>query len=132
MVSWNIEKYHRSPSTFFTGVRVLSDRATPIPDFPDSGIRQIVLRISSQQSRETYSSEYGALEGLPPPAKIQDCTEYIVIQKVRINGFEKDWQIWGYTKPTTLEDLDSPHFATNITFKERVQALQDMMSGGKR
>lgn len=100
-----------------------------IPDLPDSGIRQIVMRIDSQQGTQTLSTARDPDGESPSPLKIQDCTEYIVIQKVKIAGFQKDWEVWGYTKPTTLEDLDSPWFATNLSFKERVEAMQDMMSG---
>ncbi|EED13928.1 conserved hypothetical protein [Talaromyces stipitatus ATCC 10500] len=126
-LSWNIEKYNRTPSTFFTGVRVLSDRATAIPELADSGIRQIILRITSQQRSQklTVIEENGqAIDALP---KIQDCTEYVVIQKVRIMGKEKEWEIWGFTKPTTLEELDSPFFASGMSLKDRLQAMQDRL-----
>lgn len=126
LVSWTLEQYNRTPSTFFTGVRVLSDRATAIPDFPDSGIRQIIVRISSQQRTQTFGL---GNDGHLTSPRIQDCTEYMVIQKVRIQGMQKDWEIWGFTKPTTMEDLDSPFFATGISLKERIEAMQEMMSG---
>ncbi|GAM43763.1 hypothetical protein TCE0_060f18840 [Talaromyces pinophilus] len=130
-ISWTLERYIRDPSTFFTGVRVLSDRATLIPEVPDSAIRQIVLRIKSQQSSLKISKEgtdnlEQAVFSVP---KVQDCTEYVVIQKVRIAGKEKDWEIWGFAKPTTLEDLDSPFFAAGLSLKERVLALQDRFTG---
>ena len=130
-ISWTLERYIRDPSTFFTGVRVLSDRATLIPEVPDSAIRQIVLRIKSQQcslkrSKEGTDNLEKAVFSVP---KVQDCTEYMVIQKVRIAGKEKDWEIWGFTKPTTLEDLDSPFFAAGLSLKERVLALQDKFTG---
>lgn len=48
--TWSLDKYNHTPATFFTGVRVLSDRATQIPDIPNSGSRQVVLRITSRQS----------------------------------------------------------------------------------
>lgn len=130
LTSWTLEKYNRTPSTFFQGVRVLSDRATQIPDFPDSGIRQVILRICSQQRTQKMSTNPNpALSRVGTFPKIQDCTEYVVIQKVRLSGIQKDWEIWGYTKPTTLEDLESPFFATGMSFKERVQAMQDMFTG---
>ena len=138
VVNWRLEKYNRDPSTFFMGARVLSDRATTIPDLPDSYIRQIVLRIKSQQSTFKMSkdeteelSKKGVVEiplSVTSP-KIQDCTEYLVIQKVRIGGRDRDWEIWGFVKPTTWEDLDSPFFASGLTLKERVQAMQDKIYG---
>jgi protein MBA1 len=130
-ISWTLEKYIRDPSTFFTGVRVLSDRATLIPELPDSAIRQIVLRIKSQQSSfKLLKDETDPLNtgGWSLP-KVQTCTEYVVIQKVRIAGRDKDWEIWGFTKPTTLEDLDSPFFAAGLSLRERVQAMQEKLTG---
>lgn len=127
-VSWTLERYIRDSSTFFTGVRVLSDRAIAIPDVADSAIRQIVLRIKSRQS--SYKKSKENLENLIMVVpKIQTCTEYVVIQKVKIAGKERDWEIWGFTKPTTLEDLDSPFFAPGLSLKERVLAMQDKFSG---
>lgn len=131
MVFWSIDKYNNNLSNFWTGARVLSDRATTIPNTPDSGIRQVVMRISSRQMTQTKSTLTGP-DGLRSPAKYQDCTEYIVIQKVRISGIQKNWEVWGFTKPTTVEDLESPYFSTSLTFKERVQAMQDMVSGSGR
>ncbi|EEA19604.1 hypothetical protein TMatcc_009740 [Talaromyces marneffei ATCC 18224] len=129
--AWSIERYIRDPSTFFTGIRVLSDRATVIPDLPDSSIRQIVLRIKSQQSfiKVAKEDKDAVAKGLFTDPKIQDCTEYVVIQKVKIAGHEKEWEIWGFTKPTTFEELNSPFFEMGLSLKDRIQAMQDMMSG---
>lgn len=130
-ISWKLERYIRDPSTFWTGARVLSDRATLMPEIPDSAIRQIVLRIKSEQT--SFKSTKGETEnvvksvyGLP---KVQICTEYVVIQKVKLAGREKDWEIWGFAKPTTMEDLDSPFFATGMSLKDRVMAMQDKVMG---
>lgn len=130
-LSWTLERYIRDSSTFFTGVRVLSDRATLIPEFPDSAIRQIVLRIKSEQSsfKKSMDNADSLERGTYSVPKLQDCTEYMVIQKVRLAGKEKDWEIWGFTKPTTLEDLDSPFFAAGLSMKERVLAMQDKLTG---
>lgn len=133
-VSWTLEKYVRDPSTFFQGVRVLSDRAITLPELPDSSLRQIVFRIKSQQifmklpklpKGEKDHLEKG-LFGIP---RIQNCTEYMVIQKVKLMGRDKDWEIWGFTQPTTFEELDNPFFATGLTMKERLQDMQDKFSG---
>ena len=49
-VTWSILKYNRTPSTFFRGSRVLSDLATPFPGVADTFIRQVVVRITTEQS----------------------------------------------------------------------------------
>ncbi|KKK24901.1 hypothetical protein ARAM_000136 [Aspergillus rambellii] len=137
-VIWSLDKYIRSPSTFFTGIRVVSDRATQIPELPDSGVRQVVLRITSRQSTGKVQLPAGKpgqwvdLEGAKPPTlKHQDCTEYIVLQKLRWTGQEDPWRIWGHTKPTTVDDLDSPFFASGLTLGERMEAMKEMMEGKK-
>ncbi|RAL06408.1 uncharacterized protein BO80DRAFT_11752 [Aspergillus ibericus CBS 121593] len=128
-VSWSLEKYIKSPATFFTGVRVVSDRATQIPELPDSGVRQVVLRITSRQSKGKVSS--GQSTDVANNAKQQDCTEYIVIQKLRWTGEEGEWRVWGHATPTTVEDLDSPFFARGMTMADRMEAMKESM-GGRR
>ncbi|PLB35653.1 uncharacterized protein BDW47DRAFT_109923 [Aspergillus candidus] len=137
-VTWHLDKYIRSPSTFLTGIRVVSDRATQIPELPDSGVRQVVVRITSRQS--TGKSKVRTQRGQQTPAneveeaapvKQQDCTEYIVIQKLRWVGEETDWKVWGHTSPTTVDNLNDPAFAAGLTMRERMEAIQDQMAGKK-
>ncbi|KAL4922186.1 hypothetical protein BDW62DRAFT_173146 [Aspergillus aurantiobrunneus] len=132
-VTWSLDKYIRSPSTFFTGIRVVSDRATQIPELSDSGVRQVVLRITSRQStgkvqRQT-SGDNTAAEN--PVIKQQNCTEYIVLQKLRWMGQEESWRVWGHATPTTVDDLSSPFFARGLSFAERLEAMQDTMGARK-
>lgn len=141
--TWSLEKYNHTPATFFTGVRVLSDRATQIPDIPNSGSRQVVLRITSRQSTgkvkvPSTKKRAGAqntteleVENPATPAKQQDCTEYIVIQKLMWYGEEQEWRVWGHTTATTVEDLDHPLFAPGMSLADRLEAMKDMM-GGRR
>lgn len=132
-MSWNLLKYNRTPSTWFTGARVISDRSTQIPEIPESGIRQVVIRITSKQSTSSYTEDYDKATGTkiinPTPGKEQDCTEYVVIQKLRLSGQERPWQIWGYATPTTVEDLDSPFFSSDLTMRERLENMQGIMQG---
>ncbi|KAL4885012.1 hypothetical protein BJY04DRAFT_181160 [Aspergillus karnatakaensis] len=132
-VTWSLDKYIRSSSTFFTGIRVVSDRATQIPEIPDSGVRQVVLRITTRQSTGKMQRQKAGDEGhtTPSPAKQQDCTEYIVIQKLRWTGEEEPWRIWGHASPTTIEDLSTPIFAQGISMADRLEAMKDSM-GVKR
>lgn len=63
---------------------------------------------------------------------IKDCTEYIVIQKLRWAGEEGEWRIWGHATPSTVEDLESPMFSTKLSLYERLMALKDEVEGGRR
>ncbi|PYH98735.1 hypothetical protein BO71DRAFT_394898 [Aspergillus ellipticus CBS 707.79] len=127
-ITWALEKYLRTPGTFFTGVRVVSDRATQIPELPNSGVRQVVVRITSRQSKGTGSTNEDTA-AVAANAKQQDCTEYIVIQKFRWTGQETDWRVWGHATPTTVEELSSPFFAPGVSLAERMEAIKSQMGG---
>ncbi|CAI7590021.1 hypothetical protein N7533_000619 [Penicillium manginii] len=125
VVTWNLIKWLRQPSTYFTGVRVLSDRATQLPEVAKSGIRQIVLRVSSRQSMTKASN---SKDVAAQPAKQQDVTEYVVIQQLIWNGKDAGWRVWGNTKPTTMEQVwHDPSFAPGMTALERLDAMKDFM-----
>jgi protein MBA1 len=133
-VTWSLDKYIRTPSTYFTGVRVMADRAMQIPDLPSSGLRQVVVRITSRQTTGTIpvAGKRGNRQLEPtseatPKVKSQDCTEYLVLQKLMWGGEEDEWRIWSHTTPTTLEDLDSPYFATGLTLSERLSMMRETM-----
>ncbi|KAL4973769.1 hypothetical protein BDW66DRAFT_141523 [Aspergillus desertorum] len=129
-VTWSLDKYIRSPSTWFTGMRVVSDRATQIPELPDSGVRQVVLRITSRQSTgKVQPRDQRATVQAENPVKQQDCTEYIVLQKLRWMGEEESWRIWGHATPTSVDDLSSPFFATGMSFADRYEAMKDAAMG---
>ncbi|KAL3472650.1 hypothetical protein BJX99DRAFT_235087 [Aspergillus californicus] len=133
-VTWSMDKYIRSPSTFFSGIRVVSDRATQIPEIPDSGVRQVVLRITSQQSTGEVQRKLSedSIPSEKPITKKRDCTEYIVLQKMRWLGQEQDWRVWGHATPTTVEDLENPFFASGVSLAERIEAMKDSMGAGPK
>lgn len=130
-MTWTLDRYIRGPSTYFTGIRVVSDRATEIPEIPDSGIRQVVVRITSRQTTVTEpilderESKQAVQED--PKVKTQDCTEYLVIQKMLWMGDEQDWRVWGYATPTTVADLDSPWFASGLSLSERLRMMEQTL-----
>lgn len=110
------------------GVRIVSDRATKLPNLDNSGIRQIVVRIISEQSKaksinspKTGPEDAGA--AVTTPTTTQECTEHIVIQQLCLYGENGPWMIWGHATPTTTEDLASPVFARGLSAAERYQAL---------
>ncbi|KAK1141635.1 hypothetical protein N8T08_008899 [Aspergillus melleus] len=134
-VTWSLDKYNRTPGTFLTGLRVVSDRATQIPELPNSGVRQVVVRIMSRQSTgkvQVQSKHKGQKSTVPAEApKQQDCTEYIVIQKMRWTGEEEPWRVWGHTSPTTVDELMDPAFAPGMSAADRVEAMKAQMMGKK-
>ncbi|KAJ5632909.1 hypothetical protein N7490_009248 [Penicillium lividum] len=126
-VTWNLVKWVRGPSTFFTGIRVMSDRATQIPEVPNSGIRQIVLRMTSRQSM-TKTTKGSNAEVTGVPAKEQTCVEHFVIQEIRWNGKSTGWRAWGHVTPTDLETVYSdPAFAPGLTALERLEGMKKTM-----
>lgn len=130
-VTWTLDKYHRGPSTYFTGVRILSDRATALPEVDGAGLRQVVVRITSRQSKgrtKQPSTKGSPAESENMPTTTQDCTEHIVLQRMRWAGREEPWRIWGHTTPTTVEDLDHPLFAPGLSMIERLEAFKNLGS----
>lgn len=110
----------------------MSDRATEIPEMPKSGIRQIVLRVTSRQSMhkeiKTLGSRPGQKQTDVKPARQQDSLEHIVIQEIRWNEKSTGWRIWGTTQATDLDAVYSdPYFAPGMSTLERLQAMKDSM-----
>lgn len=108
----------------------MSDRATKLPEMPKSGIRQIVLRVTSRQSMHkeitTRASKFGQMQTEAKPAKQQDSLEHIVIQELRLNDKSTGWRIWGIVQPTDLHTLhNDPYFAPGLSPMERLQAMKD-------
>lgn len=124
-MTWSLLKYLRTPGTYFTGMRVMSDRASELPDLPNSGIRQVVLRITSRQATSKKSTR-PSNKDVAPAAKEQDCTEYVVIQSIRWQNNDSGWQVWGHVSPTTLNTLlTDPYFKPGLTLTERLSAIRE-------
>lgn len=139
-VTWTLDKYNRTPGTFLTGLRVVSDRATQIPELPNSGVRQVVVRITSRQStgkvlappsKHKGQGHKSSVPAEAPAPKQQDCTEYVVIQKMRWTGEEEPWRVWGHTSPTTVDDLQDAAFAPGLSASDRIEAMKSQMMGKK-
>jgi len=75
-------------------VRVVCDRSAPIPGLKDAGIRQTTIRIKSVQGLETPGQE----------RVVKSLKEYLVIQKLTLDGEEGPWKIWGTTTETSTEE----------------------------
>ena len=81
----------------FSAIHIVSDKVSPLPFGKDNLIRQCIVRIRSRQRLDRH-------DGTGP--KIAEMTEYVVIQRMRIDGQDEGWKIWGTTKPSTWEDIE--------------------------
>ncbi|KAL1959610.1 hypothetical protein VTO42DRAFT_1645 [Malbranchea cinnamomea] len=139
-LAWTLHKYIKFPyAPNFSGARVITDRATllPVGDKENFGIRQTVVRIRSLQSLATptqTSANNEASQAKAGEVKQQDCTEYVVIQRMVVNGEEGEWKVWGLTNETTLDVVETdPMFAPGLSLTERVEMLklqQEMSKSG--
>ncbi|KAK5268703.1 hypothetical protein LTR96_006411 [Exophiala xenobiotica] len=102
--------------------RVVTDRLAPLP-FPNSSFRQCTVRIKSCQWGKTASMDY---------ARIFNRTEYVVIQKLTINGKEGDWKFWGTVDPSTMEEIEKMMEGqkTQETMASRFRETLSTMTGG--
>lgn len=121
-----------------TKAKVISDRGVKIPDKEGMGMRQAVVRIRSKQSLKKQP---------PPPSntpnntgklaqsttqdqkqkqdeeqeKVQESTEYIVIQRLMFDHEEGDWKVWGLASETTPEVVETdPAFAPGLSVRDRM------------
>lgn len=83
-------------------MKVVSDRAAGVPLGQNTVIRQVVVRIRSRQSvmRLKKSKHDIGTEG-ETERKSRDLTEYVVLQRMYMDGKERPWMIWG-----TVEEAD--------------------------
>jgi len=87
--------------------RVVSHRAAQL--FPNCGLRQAVVRITSEQKlvKKINGQSANGRQGS------KEVTEYFVIQKKTWKGVEQPWVVWGTTDETTIEKVE----------KEKAEAL---------
>lgn len=108
------------PLSFFlpgTAIRVVSDRMSAVPFGTQSYIREVIVRIKSEQL-------------LGKDGKIENLTEHVVLQQFILEGEARDWRIWGTIDPTkeelmeTLKGKKGPK-TNSFTdqFKERMSSM---------
>lgn len=118
---WNSPRWLPWPLTTwlpFQSTRVLVEKMVPLPVGQESWIRQCVVRLRTVQSLD---------KGRGTGPQSQSLTEYIVIQKLSINGQEQPWRMWGTVKPhstfETFEIMDgkfSPLSSFSSLMKEKM------------
>lgn len=111
-------------------MRVVSHRAAPLGDtHPDSGYRQVIVRLESTQALKITNTgprvqhDKGGPKWWPAEAKHQNIhvqqapsefadngvpkrvVEYIVMQTQLIDGVEKEWKVQGFAEESTPESI---------------------------
>jgi mitochondrial protein MBA1 len=123
---WNAPRWLPWPLTTllpFQSTRVLAEKMVPIPIGKESWIRQCIVRLKTTQSLH---------KGTEEEPRTQSLTEYVVIQKLSINGEEQPWRMWGTVKPhTTFEifDIMDGKFTPVSTFTGLVKEKIGDMTG---
>lgn len=106
----------------FSSTKIVSDKVAPLPFGKNNLLRQCVVRLRSRQRLDNY-------DGKGP--KIADMTEYVVIQKMRIDDEDEGWKIWGTTKPSTMEDIEKIMEGSSTTprLRDTVQGQFSRLTG---
>jgi hypothetical protein len=95
---WNAPPWFIWPLTLlpFQSTRVMTDKIAPIPFGKSAWIRQCVVRIKSTQTLDRGL-------GLGPESKTIE--EYVVIQKLALDGEEQPWKMWGTVQPSSAQEI---------------------------
>ena len=72
----------------------------------DSAIMQVVLRLKSIQSLQKIIKGTGGKEDtiVDGPGK-KELVEFMVLQKMILEGHEEPWMVWGTTQESKAEDV---------------------------
>lgn len=89
----------------FKAVRILIDSEAPIPIADHAYHRQIIARVRTKQTLEEPGKLYKA--GTSAHSRTATLDEYVVIQRMIIEGKDEKWMIWGTTQPATLKQIDT-------------------------
>lgn len=81
----------------FKSTRIMVDRTVPTGIGKDGTMRQVVVKIRGDQTLDKN-------DGTGPKTKYVE--EYVVIQKMKIEGESGTWMIWGTTQPCTEKEMD--------------------------
>lgn len=123
---WNAPPWFIWPLTLlpFQSTRVMTDKIAPIPYGKNSWIRQCVVRIKSTQTLD---------RGLGNGAESKTLEEYVVIQKLALDGEEQPWKIWGTVQPHSalqIMEIAGGKFSPVRTFfdilKEKLSRIPSM------
>lgn len=93
-VVWELLEYNKR-------AKVVSNRAARLP-IDGAAVRQAVVRISSTQKLTRYTPKGAVVQG---SGKERSLVEYVLIQKKIWGWKDEEWQVWGTTEETTLDDV---------------------------
>lgn len=97
-MQWELVKYNKR-------AKIVSNRGGRLP-IEGGAIRQAVVRICSRQKLTRWTRVKGVDQIVPGSGKEKDVIEYVVLQKKYEAWNSGDWQIWGTTQETKVEDLE--------------------------
>ncbi|KAL9108733.1 MAG: hypothetical protein Q9227_006529 [Pyrenula ochraceoflavens] len=84
--------------------QVISDRVMSVPGLGrEYMIRQVVVRIRSSQRLSGPTADGVAMEG----ARLKDLDEYVMIQRILMEGKWEPWMIWGTMQEADRASVDS-------------------------
>lgn len=92
---WELLKYNKR-------AKLVSNRAARLP-IDGAAVRQAVVRIASRQRLTRY---YANGTVIPGTGREKDVVEYVVLQKKYSQWKGEEWQVWGTTDETTLEQVE--------------------------
>ncbi|KAL2042921.1 hypothetical protein N7G274_003979 [Stereocaulon virgatum] len=98
---WTLQRYIGRP-------RIVSTRIVRLPDMDASALYQVVVQIRSLQSlRSILKGHNGSQETVMKDSndRQHEVLEYLVMQKMMLNGNESSWKIWGMTEETRSREL---------------------------
>ncbi|KAI5287694.1 hypothetical protein KEM54_005812 [Ascosphaera aggregata] len=140
---WELHGYINFPRSLqIRGGTIVSDRGSSLQFIKNMGVRQVIVRIQSKQSlekplptdnggrvRKDENGKAAVTAADSTERKIQDCTEYVVLQKFVFKGKEDaEWKVWGLAQETTLEVLEKdPYFAPGLPLKEKISSMTDRL-----
>ncbi|KAF2150373.1 hypothetical protein K461DRAFT_280393 [Myriangium duriaei CBS 260.36] len=103
---WKLEKYNAKPRTVAYTVALVDPNK---PKWRQTWMQQAVVEMDTEQSlvRTKRVIRPGGREEVVEGKKESGGTvrEYVVIQKLVVDGVEEGWKIWGMTRATTLADV---------------------------
>lgn len=98
-VVWELVRYNKRS-------RLISNRAARFP-IEGAALHQAVVRIDSRQKLTRWvQGKSGEMVVAQGSGKEKDVVEYLVLQKQYEGWRDGEWQVWGTTQETTVDDIE--------------------------
>lgn len=102
---WTLHRYF--DNFYFLTPRIVNTRIGRLPR-EQSAIMQVVVKIKSTQSLQRIAkSNLGkkSIDSHGSQEAQKTLVEYVVLQRMMLDGKESPWRIWGTTQETEVEDV---------------------------